>query len=317
MTPANATSTAATRAVVLLVFGLLAACAGKDAAAPPEAVGPAAAQPEPPTREQLLSATVTGVLPEAVALTNGRYDAPAGQLGAAPHSSVSLMQPTALFGDVDGAPPSEAVALLSAHTGGSGDVVHAAVFAMRDGQAQTIATAPVGEGVKVFRTWLERGKLHMDVVEARPEDAACCPTQLTRKAFAWQDGRLALLESTPVGYMSIQLLGATDWMLVEMDGQSLAEGLLPPTALIQYGKIIGFAGCNRYTGPIAEPQAGKLDVGDVAVTKKACEPAANDLESRFLERLGQVEAYTLQAGQLVLSGPPRAQGAAYSLVFSR
>ena len=77
----------------------------------------------------------------------------------------------------------------------------------------------------------------MDVVEAGPGEPACCPTQLTRKVFGWQDGKLAMLENTPVGSMSINLLAATDWMLVEMDGQSLAPGVLPPTALIQYGKV--------------------------------------------------------------------------------
>ena len=92
---------------------------------------------------------------------------------------------------------------------------------------------------------------------------------------------------------------------------------MPPTALIQYGKITGFAGCNRYTGPIAEPEAGKLDIGEVAATKKACDGAANELEARFLEHLGQVDAYTFQAGRLVLSGPAGAQGAPPMLVFSR
>ncbi|HET7204500.1 MAG TPA: META domain-containing protein [Steroidobacteraceae bacterium] len=308
---------AATRVVAILGLAFLAACAGKDAAAPPEAAVPAAAKAEPPTREQLLSATVSGVLPETVTLSNGRHDGPPAQAGAASRTSLVLMEPTVLFGDVDGQPPSEAVALLVANTGGSGEFVHVGVFAMRDGKAQTIATAPVGDRVKVFRTWLERDKLHMDVVEARPDDPACCPTQLTRKAFGWQDGTLAMLENAPVGYMSIHMLAATDWMLVEMDGQPLPQGLMPPTALIQYGKITGFAGCNRYTGPLAEPEAGKLDVGEVAATKKACEGPANDLEARFLERLGKVDAYTFQAGRLVLSGPPLAQGAPATLVFSR
>ena len=307
---------AATRVVAILGLAVLAGCAGKDAAAPPEAAGPAAAQPEPPTRDQLLSATVAGVLPQPVTLIDGRYEGPPAQAGAASRSSVVLMQPTVQFGDVDGVPPREAIALLAVDTGGSGAFVHLGIFAMRDGKAQTIATAPVGDRVKVFRSWLERDKVHMDVVEAGPGERACCPTQLTRKAFGLQDGKLVLLESAPVGYMSIQMLAATDWMLVEMDGQTLPDGVMPPTALIQYGKITGFAGCNRYTGPIAEPQSGKLDVGDVAATKKACEGGANDLEARFLARLGQVDAYTFQAGRLVLSGSS-APGAPATLVFSR
>jgi heat shock protein HslJ len=317
MNDANGRSMAAARVVALLALAVLAGCAGKDAAAPPDPATPATATPEPPTREQLLSATVSGVLPEGVTLANGRHEGPPAQPGAASRTTLTLLEPTVLFGDIDGTPPSEAVALLAVDTGGSGEFVHVAAFAMRDGKAQTIATAPVGDRVKVFRSWLERDKIHMDVVEAGPGEAACCPTQLTRKAYGWQDGKLAQLESAPVGYMSIHMLAATDWMLVELDGRALAPGVMPPTALIQYGKITGYAGCNRYTGPIAEPTAGKLDIGEVAATRKACDAAANELEATFLERLAKVDAYTFQAGRLVLSGPSGPQAGPVTLVFSR
>lgn len=312
-----ARSAAATRVVALLGFALLSACAGKDAAGPPEAAPPAA-MPEPPTREQLASATISSVVPDAVTLEAGRYQGPPVAAGAASRTTVTLMEPTVLYGDLDGVPPAEAVALVVVDTGGSGEVVHVAAFAMRDGKATAVATAPVGDRVKVFRAWLERDKVLMDVVEAGPGEPACCPTQLTRKAFGWQDGKLAMLESTPVGSMSINLLAATDWMLVEMDGRSLAPGVLPPTALIQYGKVRGFAGCNRYTAPVSETKPGTIALGAPSIdTSKTCDAAATALEAGFLEQLPKVDAYTFHGGRLLLTGAPDGQGVRPVLVFSR
>ncbi len=297
-------------------FGGLGGCSGK----PPATSGTdtaAPAVPQTPTREQLQTATVTGPFTEPVTLVDGRYEGPAAQPGAASRPSLTLLQPTIMTGDIDGRPPGEAVALLSSSTGGTGELTHVAVFAMREGRAQSLATAPVGDRVRVFRTWLERQQVRMDVIEAAPGEPACCPTQLTRKAYAWQDGKLAQVENAPVGSLSVNLLAATDWMLVEMDGQPLPEGPMPPTALVQYEKVTGFAGCNRYEGPLEESKPGKIAIGALTATRKACDAPANELEAQFLERLGRSNAYTFQAGRLLLSGPPDAQGVRHTLLFSR
>jgi heat shock protein HslJ len=92
---------------------------------------------------------------------------------------------------------------------------------------------------------------------------------------------------------------------------------MPPTALIYYDRIAGFGGCNRYTGPLVESDPGTLQVGDLVATRKACAAPAMDLEQQFLERLGRVDRYTLQAGQLLLTGKDRTGGATYSLLFAR
>jgi heat shock protein HslJ len=157
----------------------------------------------------------------------------------------------------------------------------------------------------------------MDVIEAGPGEPACCPTQLTRKAFALQDGKLQQVENDVVGALSINLLAATDWMLVEMDGEPMAGGILPPTALVQYEKIAGFAGCNRYAAPITETAAGTIRIGDVTLSGgKQCEASAAALEARFVERLGQVRSYGFVAGQLVLYAPVEG-GVPRTLVFAR
>ena len=114
----------------------------------------------------------------------------------------------------------------------------------------------------------------------------------------------------------INLLAATDWMLVEMDGQPLSAGILPPTTLVQYGKAAGFSGCNRYTGPIAELAPGKLQLGEPAVTRKACDAAANEIEAAFLDRMRATTSYALQAGRLLLVAPQDGESPR-TLLFSR
>jgi heat shock protein HslJ len=299
----------------ILGLVLLAGCSGKESP-PPTAAAPPPASPVL-TRDLVLDAQVTGVLEAPVTLQAGRYSGPPAAPGGASHASVELWQPTVLLGNLDGAPGDEAAALLSSSGGGSGEFVYLAVFALRDGVAQSIAVAPVGDRARLFRVWLERERIHMDVIEAAPGEPACCPTQLTRKAFALQAGTLQQLENTAVGSLSINLLAATDWMLVEMDGQPLAEGVLPPTALIQYGKIAGFAGCNRYTVPLEESEPGTISVGKVVVTgDKACAGPAADIEAQFLERLAQVRSYGFVAGRLVLFVPVK-DGAPRKLTFTR
>jgi heat shock protein HslJ len=93
--------------------------------------------------------------------------------------------------------------------------------------------------------------------------------------------------------------------------------VLPPTALFQYGKITGFAGCNRYTGPLQESKPGSIRFGELVATGKACDPGASELERQFLARLGRAEAYTFQAGRLLVSGPSDTGAVPGTLVFSR
>jgi heat shock protein HslJ len=154
------------------------------------------------------------------------------------------------------------------------------------------------------------------VIEPGANDPACCPTQVTRRTFGWKDGTLLLLASEPAGGLSINLLAATDWMLVEMDGKPLPPDTLPPTTVIQYGKAAGFAGCNRYTAPITEASPGSVKLGEPTLTRKACPGVAGELEAAFLQRLSAVTSYSFQAGRLVLVAPRDAE-APHTLVFSR
>ncbi len=302
--------------LALAVAGLLVltGCAQKSGTPQAERAPPAAV---PPTPQQLLGASVTGVFDAPVTLTDGSYAGPPAA-GGSSRPTLQLWLPSVTFGDVvDSSAGNEAVALLSSNSGGSGEFVHVGVFAMSDGQARSLAVAPVGDRVQLHRMWVEGARIVMDVIEAAPGDPACCPTQVARKSYAWQDGKLAQLSSATVGTLAVNLLAATDWVLVAMDGQPVPEGVMPPTVMIQYDRLVGFAGCNRYTGSLSESAPGAIKVGAVAATRKACEGAATDVETKFLDHLSRAERYSLQAGQLLITAPARGAAAPLSLLFAR
>jgi heat shock protein HslJ/predicted small lipoprotein YifL len=285
-------------AVALVALGL-AACGQKQGPAPAPSTPVVA--PSAPTLADLRGATVSGVFDHAVTLTNGKYDGPPAEPGAASHPTAMLWEPAVVFGDMDGSAGNEAVAMLSSNSGGSGEFVYIAVFGVRDGKLANLGTAEVGDRVKLQSLWLQSGQAIMDVVEAGPKDPACCPTQLARKTYAFEGGALKQTKSEVLGTLTMGTLAANEWQLVSIDGQPLPAGVKPPVIHFERESVRGFAGCNRFTAPIKETAPGEIDIGPVAATKMACPPAEMELEQRFLAALDKVGRYTFLAGQLALS----------------
>lgn len=281
---------------------MLLACAGCGGQSPADQVAAVPAGPPPtPTLEQLKSATVAGVFDQAVTLADGRYDGPPPTPGAASHPTLTLWEPAVVFGDVDGAPGSEAVAMLSSNSGGSGEFVYVAVFGVRDGTLANIGTAAVGDRNKLQSLWLQGGRIVMDVVEAGPKDPACCPTQLARKTYSFEGGTLKQTKSDVLGTLTVGTIAANEWQLISIDGKALPEGAKPPVIHFEAGSVRGFAGCNRFTAPVKETAPGQIDIGPVAATRMACPEPQMELEQEFLAQLDQVNGYTFLAGRLALT----------------
>jgi len=276
----------------------LAGC-GKKPAEPAAALP--AGPPPTPTLEQVKSATISGVFEQGVTLADGRYEGQPYEPGAASRPALLLWDPTFHTADLDGTPGSEAVAMLSATTGGSGEMVYLAAFGVRDGQLANLGTVQVGDRTRLQSLWLERGKVVMDVIEAGPQDAACCPTQVARKTFGYEGGAFKQLSSDVRGMLALSMLAANEWTLVEIDGQPVPAGVEPPLVLFEGNSLRGFAGCNRFSAPVKETKPGEIDVGPAVATKKACPPPQMELEDRFLKQLDAVNRYGYLAGQLALT----------------
>jgi heat shock protein HslJ len=281
----------------LLVLGLT-ACGQKESA--PTAPAPAGPPPTP-TLEQIKGATISGVFDQAITFANGKYEGQPVEPGASSRPTAMLWEPLVVFGNVDGAPGNEAVVLLSSNSGGSGEFVYVAVLGVRDGKLMNLGTAQVGDRAKVRNVWLEQGRIVMDLVEAGPKDAACCPTQMARKTYAMEGGALKQSKSEALGTVTIGTLATNEWQLVQIDGQPLAAGVKPPVIHVEVNSVRGFAGCNRFTAPVKEITPGEIDIGPAAATKMACPPEQMELEQKFLAQLDKVNRYSFLAGQLALS----------------
>ncbi len=287
----------------LIPFIALLALTGCGEKAPPTASAPAAPSgpPPAPTIEQLQAATVSGVFEAPVTLAGGVYEGAPAEAGGASRPSLRLWDSTFHTGEMDGAEGSEAVVMLSSNAGGSGEFVHVAVFGIRDGAVTNLGTAAVGDRTKLQTLWLERGKVLMDVIEAGPEDAACCPTQVARKTYGFEGSQFKQLSSEVRGMLALSMLAANEWQLVEIDGQPLPAGIDPPLIHFERDSVRGFAGCNRFNAPIAESKPGEITIGPAAGTKMACPPEKMELEARFLEQLAKVNRYGYLAEQLALT----------------
>jgi len=270
-----------------------------DKAPPPERLAPLPPPPAP-TIEQLRSASVSGVFEQAVTMAGGRYEGPPAEPGAASRPQLTLWEPSVHSGDVDGAPGSEAVAMLSSSGGGSGEFVHVAVFGVRDGVVVNLGTAPVGDRVQLQSLWLEKGRIVMDVVEVGPNEPACCGTQVARKTYAMDGGALKQLSSEVRGVLALSMLEANEWTLIEIDGQPLPADADAPLIHFAHETLRGFAGCNRFTAPVKESKPGEIDIGAAAAERKACPPPQMEIEQKFLAQLDKVSRYTYRAGQLAL-----------------
>ena len=277
----------------------LAACGGNQA--PGQVAAIPSGPPPTPTVEQLKGATVSGVFEQAVTLTDGKYDGPPPVEGAASHPTLLLWESAVAFGDMDGEPGNEAVAMLSSNSGGSGELVYVAVFGIRDGKLENLGTAQVGDRTKLQNFWLQGGKIVMDVVEAGPTDPACCPTQLARKTYAFDGGALKESKSEVLGTLTVATLTANEWQLLSIDDQPLPADAKPPVIHFEREGIRGFAGCNRFTASVKETAPGVIEVGPAAATRMACPAPEMDMEQQFLAALGKANGYTFVAGRLALT----------------
>lgn len=291
------------RHVIILAFAFIIACsqtlAQVDTGGRP--LSPAAVA-APPSLAQLKGATFSGVLDHPVTLKDGFYEGAPFVEGGASRPRVMLWTDLIAFGDLDEALGDEAAVLLSESSGGSGERVYVAVAGGRGGELANLGTVLVGDRTK-FRTFdVKDRRIVMDVVEAGPRDALCCPTQLARRSYALRNGALELVSSEVSGTLSIATLAGMEWTLVEVDNEPLSIGVRPPTARFEGTRIAGFGGCNRYMGGVTETGPGGMTVGPLVGTKMACPPPEMELEDRFLAHLAKVSRYTFLGGRLALRG---------------
>ena len=263
--------------------------------------GGAIEEPVAPSLEELSSATFTGIYDEAVTLVDGRWEGEPFVEGGASRPSVGLVDHFALIGDLDGDGREETTALLWESSGGSGTRLYLAVMGRGHHDLEDLGTALVGDRVQVRSARIVDGRIELDVVQAGPGDAMCCPSQLATRGWALSAGNLVEGETTITGTLSLDSLGGPEWVLSEpLWGESVSEA---PEITISFhdDKVTGSGGCNRYFAAVAGNIPGELVFSGMGTTRMACQESTMSLERHYLKTLAGASSYSFLGGRLVLS----------------
>ncbi len=100
---------------------------------------------------------------------------------------------------------------------------------------------------------------------------------------------------------------ATVWILETLEGEPAPPGAGGRPIDLQLdaaeSRAAGFSGCNRYTGSFSSEGTSAhgtpIQFGPMAGTLMAC-PEGGDLERRYLQALGRVDAYRMEGEKLTL-----------------
>jgi heat shock protein HslJ len=265
-------------------------------------VGVEGAAAAAPSLDELANATYSGVEEGPVTLSDGAWEGEPFVAGGASRPRVTLVPDFRLAGDLDGDGSEDAAVLLTESSGGSGSVVYLAVVGRRGGVLVNLGTALVGDRVQVRAGRVANGQVGLEVVQAGPNDAACCPSQLAVRRFNLADGKLTEEAPEMVGTLSLAGLRGSEWVLREFARGDPAPAEPEITLAFTDDGVTGSSGCNRYFGsPKAADSPGDLVFGPLGGTRKACPEPAMQLEQRYLKALGSVRKFGFAGGKLALT----------------
>ncbi len=266
-------------------------------------IATACGKPDPaaPSLEQLQNATYDGIYDEPVTLSDGRYAGEPFVENGAARPTVVLVEKPYLLGDLDEEPGDEAVVLLSENSGGSGAFLYLSVVGLRHDEPVNLGTIGVGDRPQVRWLGLEGSWIRLDVVEQGPDDAACCPSQLSARFWRLQDGQLVEVAEKVHGTLSLAELAGPGWTLVGLDPLEPLPEDIELTIIFEDGKVAGRSGCNNYFAGIEESSPGRIKLGPAGTTRKTCAEPLMELEQRYLARLGGVKKYHFVLGKLALA----------------
>jgi putative hemolysin len=88
-----------------------------------------------------------------------------------------------VFGDLNADGAQDAIVFLSTQNGGTGHFVELAAVLNRDGRAENVSTASLGDRVGIEAARIEAGLISLDMRVHGPNDPMCCASQLESWRF--------------------------------------------------------------------------------------------------------------------------------------
>ena len=259
-----------------------------------------AADRSAPTLQELKNASYKGVEEAAAAFTlaDGKWEGQPFAPGAASRPSVTFVRDFRLTGDVDGDGADEAVVMMAANAGGTGEMSYLAVVGRAGGN---VATAPIGDRVQVREARIARRRIVLDVVQAGENDAACCPGDLVTRTWELQGTALEEVAPVKTGRLSLDTLAGMEWVLKWWAWDEPTPAAPEVTVALDGARLVGRSGCNSYVAQVTPGDSpGGITIGPAGSTRKMCPEAEMAVEQRFLDQLAGVTQMRFVAGQLAL-----------------
>ena len=247
--------------------------------------------------------SVLKVYPAAVTLVDGRWQGAPYNEGGASRPSVHFVRDLYRIGKITGNDEESAVVFLSESSGGSGSFLYLAVVEKKNGALVNTGTSALGDRVQIRDVRIENDTIVVDVLQAGPHDAACCPGELSTRR--WQMKTNQLVEAKPPGKtdrFSLDTIGGSIWVMRAWRFDEAAPDEPEITLVYEKGRFAGSAGCNRYfASVVAGVSPGELQVGPSASTRMMCPEAIMSIEQRFLNQINGATKIAFMAGQLTVS----------------
>jgi heat shock protein HslJ len=263
----------------------------------------------------LQNSSYTGIEAVPVRLKDGHWQGQPYVENGASRPTVGLLKEFYLNGDLDGDDIDETIAILWQNSGGTGSDIHIAVMQKHDDAVKNIATALVGDRVKLRDGRIESGRIFLDVLQSGEDDAMCCPTQLATRSWSMLNGHLQEGEIEMTGKLSLDTLNGTEWVLTHMNRQQPLGDNIEITLAFSEDRLTGKSACNRYSAGIEQGDtAGNINIGQAMGTRMACPEALMKAEQQYLEALSKVSSFSFHAGRLALNGQ-NVDGAAFQMLF--
>jgi len=266
---------------------------------------PTKAAMQAPTLKEIKNASYSGIegLKGSVKLVDGRWKGRPYKKGSASRPVVSLIGDFRITGDLDGDGTDDAVVLLNYAPGGTGQLLHLALMARKKGKIQNLATALIGDRVQIRGVRIEQKRIFVDVIQAGPKDAMCCPGEVTTREWTLEPGgklNRYTVTAKPAR-LTLETIGNTEWILRSWDSKQPAPTRPAVTLIFKDGRFTGSSGCNNYFAPAKDGKIpGDVEVGAAGTTRKSCPANEMSVERRFLEQLVRVRKFGFLVTQLAL-----------------
>jgi heat shock protein HslJ len=258
-----------------------------------------------PLRNQLANTTYLSKWTQSgtITLTRGQYREPAAP-GSASETVVMLLD-TIAFGRID--EQNAAAVILTTNAGGSGTFFDLALFLQESGSWVNVASAYLGDRVKINSVSIRNRGVLVDMVGHREDDPMCCPTQQEERKYTLQADRLVLSQTATTAAAddapSHSPIVGVKWNLIEIqwmdDTRDQVDDPLKYTLELKPDGVVSIrADCNSGFGSYTL-EGGALTIDIAGTTMAACPPGS--LHDTYLRSLGQVYGFVLEGEFLYLS----------------